>query len=91
MTCVCISPDRVIVANGSYPSFVGSSEVLNALVDLLWLTGDANRQAVRDKFAGTYVIRLDAAPAGTGPIRIRPYMFWGMTFFFREVSALTGS
>jgi hypothetical protein len=66
-------------------------EVLNALVDLLWLTGDANRQAVRDQFAGTYVIRLDAAPAGTGSIRIRPYMFWGMTFFFREVSALTGS
>jgi len=55
------------------------------LVDLLWLTGDANRQALRDKFAGTYVVRLEATPAGSGPIRVRTYMFWGMTFLFREV------
>ena len=43
------------------------------------------RQAIRDKFAGTYVVRLDATPAGSAPIRVRTYMFWGMTFLFREV------
>jgi hypothetical protein len=58
---------------------------LNFLIDLMWLTGDANRQAIRDKFAGTYVVRQDAMPAGTGPILVRTYMFWGMTFLFREV------
>jgi len=63
-------------------AFVGP---LNFLIDLLWLTGDANRQAIRDKFAGTYVVRLHAMPAGAGPIRVRTYMFWGMTFLFREV------
>ena len=63
-------------------AFVGP---LNFLIDLFWLTGDANRQAVRDKFAGTYVARLHATPAGSAPIRVRTYMFWGMTFLFREV------
>jgi len=63
-------------------AFVGP---LNFLIDLFWLTGDANRQAIRDKFAGTYVVRLHATPAGAGPIRVRTYMFWGMTFLFREV------
>jgi uncharacterized RDD family membrane protein YckC len=63
-------------------AFVGP---LNFLIDLMWLTGDANRQAIRDKFAGTYVVRLDAMPTGTGPILVRTYMFWGMTFLFREV------
>ena len=58
---------------------------LNFLIDLFWLTGDPNRQAIRDKLAGTYVIRLHATPAGSGPIMIRTYMFWGMTFLFREV------
>ena len=84
---------RIVDLKGGQPSilsllgrllfaFIGP---LNALVDLFWLTGDANRQAIRDKFAGTYVIRLGATPAGTGQIRTRTYMFWGMTFLFREV------
>lgn len=63
-------------------AFVGP---LNVLIDLFWLTGDPNRQALRDKFAGTYVIRRSAVPAGTGSIVLRTYMFWGMTFLFREV------
>jgi uncharacterized RDD family membrane protein YckC len=84
---------RIVNLRGSRPSilslfgrllfaFVGP---LNFLLDLFWLTGDANRQALRDKFAGTYVVREDASPAGAGAIAIRTYMFWGMTFLFREV------
>jgi uncharacterized RDD family membrane protein YckC len=65
-------------------AFVGP---LNCLIDLFWLTGDANCQAIRDKFAGTYVVRQHASPAGTGAIVVRTYMFWGMTFLFREVKA----
>ena len=60
---------RIVDLQGGQPSilsllarlffaFIGP---LNALVDLFWLTGDANRQAIRDKFAGTYVIRFGAS------------------------------
>ena len=59
---------------------------LNSLIDLLWLTGDPYRQALRDKFASTYVIRQDAVPIGAGVVRVRTYTFWGMTFLFREVT-----
>jgi uncharacterized RDD family membrane protein YckC len=58
---------------------------LNFVTDMFWLTGDPDRQAIRDKFAGTYVIRQHAAPAGAGPIVGRNYMFFGMSFLFREV------
>jgi len=63
-------------------AFVGP---LNALIDLFWLTGDVDRQALRDKFASTYVVKRNAIPAGTGTIVFRTYMFWGMTFLFKEV------
>lgn len=59
---------------------------LNSLIDLFWLTGDPDRQALRDKFASTYVIREDAVPVGSGIVRLRTYTFWGMTFLFREVT-----
>jgi uncharacterized RDD family membrane protein YckC len=58
---------------------------MNFLFDALWLTGDRNRQALRDKFASTYVIRHNAVPAGLGRVHYRNYTFWGMTFMFREV------
>jgi uncharacterized RDD family membrane protein YckC len=58
---------------------------LNFVFDILWLTGDTDRQAFRDKFAGTYVVRRNARPAGVGTIVLRTYMFSGMTFLFKEV------
>jgi uncharacterized RDD family membrane protein YckC len=58
---------------------------INFLFDILWLTGDKDRQAFRDKFAGTYVVRKHSSPAGVGAIVMRTYMFWGMTFLFKEV------
>lgn len=84
---------QIVNLKGGQPSilslvgrlFFAFAGPLNFLIDLFWLTGDANRQAIRDKFAGTYVVRLHATPAGAGPIMIRTYMFWGMTFLFREV------
>ena len=58
---------------------------LNFFLDILWLTGDGDRQALRDKFAGTYVVRRHSRPAGVGTIVLRTYMFSGMTFLFKEV------
>ena len=84
---------RIVNLEGGRPSvlsllgrlFFAFLGPVNVLVDLFWLTGDAHRQALRDKFAGTYVVRQQATPAGTGVIVIRTYMLWGMTFLFREV------
>jgi uncharacterized RDD family membrane protein YckC len=37
---------------------------LNWPADLAWLSSDSHRQALRDKFANTYVVRADAQAAG---------------------------
>lgn len=62
---------------------------LNWLVDLIWLSGDTHRQALRDKLAGTYVVRKDARPAGTGKIVYRRYDILFYNFLFREVEVET--
>ncbi len=58
---------------------------LNYGLDLLWIPGDPARQALRDKFAETLVIRESAQPAKTGRIRYRRFHFLGWTFLFSEV------
>ena len=58
---------------------------LNFLLDLAWIPGDSNRQALRDKFAHTYVILATAEPEGRGTIAYTPYHFFGMSFLFPEV------
>jgi hypothetical protein len=55
------------------------------MFDLLWLTGDDYKQTLRDKFAGTVVIRKKAVPAGTGEIRLNRYQMLGYSFVFYEV------
>ena len=55
------------------------------LVDLTWLSNDRNRQALRDKFAGTYVVKANAKPAGQGRIVFRYYEIWFYNCLFREV------
>lgn len=55
------------------------------LVDLFWLSGDENKQTLRDKFAKTYVVRANAKPIGSGLIKFVNYYFWGMAFIFAEV------
>ena len=58
---------------------------LNWLLDLVWLSGDPHRQALRDKLAGTYVVMRQAVPAGRGKIVYRPYEILFYSFLFREV------
>lgn len=59
---------------------------VTVLIDLLWLTNDANRQALRDKLAGTYVVRRGATPAGRGLITYPTYFVAYLSFIFPEVS-----
>ena len=58
---------------------------VNFLVDLCWISSDPSRQALRDKFTHTYVVRADAVPAGTGRIVYATYMTFGWTLMFAEV------
>jgi uncharacterized RDD family membrane protein YckC len=60
---------------------------VNFVIDLCWVSSDPSRQALRDKFAHTYVIRKNAVPAGTGQIVYPTYMTFGWTLMFAEVRA----
>ena len=63
----------------------GALGPLNWLSDLIWLSGDRHRQAIRDKFAQTYVIKTQAEPAGRGKLLYHYYEIFGYNFLFREV------
>ena len=54
---------------------------VNPVIDLLWLTGERHRQTLRDKFAGTYVVRKDAVPITRSHRRGAWYNFLGARFF----------
>ena len=60
---------------------------VNFLIDLCWVSSDPSRQALRDKFAHTHVVRARAVPAGTGRIVYPTYMTFGWTLMFAEVQA----
>ncbi len=60
-------------------------------VDLFWLGGDDDRQALRDKMAKRYVVGVDASPAGSGQYLYANYNFFGFTFLFREVKRIEKS
>ncbi len=58
---------------------------MNPVVDSVWISNDRHRQALRDKFARTYVIKKNAQPIGTGKIVYRHYDVFAWNFIFREV------
>jgi uncharacterized RDD family membrane protein YckC len=57
----------------------------NWFLDLIWLSSDPHRQALRDKFAQTYVVKAKAQPAGEGRVVRRYFEVCGYNFLFREV------
>jgi uncharacterized RDD family membrane protein YckC len=56
-------------------------------LDLVWLVGDPHRQALRDKFTETYVVKRKAQPIGTGTVVYRYYEIWCYNFIIREIEA----
>ena len=84
---------RIINLKGERPSFFWMNLRLtlwifgpiNPIVDLLWFWGDDNRQTLRDRLAGTYVIRRKAVPIGGGPIRLTTLFILGYTIVYPEV------
>lgn len=57
----------------------------NWFLDLAWLFDDRHRQALRDKIAQTYVIKLGAEPAGRGRLVYRYWEICGYNLLVREV------
>ncbi len=84
---------RIVNLEGRPPSWLslvvrlgfGFLGPLNVLIDLLWLSGDIHRQALRDKLANTYVVKRQAQPAGSGRVVFRNYDILGFNFMFREI------
>ena len=54
-------------------------------VDSFWIAGDPHRQALRDKFSQTYVVKRKAAPVGTGKVVFAYYEICGYHSILREV------
>jgi uncharacterized RDD family membrane protein YckC len=84
---------RIINLKGERPSYFWMNLRLllwilgpiNPIVDLLWFWGDDNRQMLRDKLAGTYVIRRGAVPIGGGPIRATTLFILSYAIVYPEV------
>lgn len=55
------------------------------IIDILWLTGEPTRQTLRDKYVGTYVVRNNAEPYGTGSLRNVSLDFLGWHLVFKEI------
>ncbi len=58
---------------------------INLVIDWLWLSSDPHKQCLRDKFAGTYVVRAKAEPPGASPRKARYYNVFGLMFVFLEI------
>jgi RDD family len=61
----------------------------NVFLDMLWIPSDRHKQALRDKFAHTYVVKASAEPAGPARVVFRTYYIMGMSFVFQEVEPVS--
>ena len=61
-------------------------EPFNLVYDLFWTTVDDERQTLRDRFAGTYVVDVNAEPLGEGEIHIARSTVLGYNFAYEYVS-----
>ncbi len=54
--------------------------------DLIWAGIDTDRQTIRDRFAGTCVIRNGAEPVGRGEIHMAYFTAGGFSLFYPHVT-----
>jgi len=84
---------RIVNLGGSKPSF--SQMILRHLIsligpfqlpyDIIWIVQDDQKQTLRDKFVGTYVIKSKAKPIFENKIFTFYYFVHGFLFLFEEV------
>ena len=53
-------------------------------LDTLWIFTDEARQSCRDSYCGTLVVKNNAVPEGSGPIRLTFYNVMGMTLMYKR-------
>lgn len=54
-------------------------------IDIIWLTSEATKQTLRDKYVGTYVINQNAVPIRKGKLQNVSLEFMGWNLMCREV------
>lgn len=84
---------KIVTYQGTKPGF--SIMLLRFLVslvgpfqlplDILWIFNDPNKQSLRDKLAGTYIIKQNARQLGQGDVKTRYYFILGFCLIFKEV------
>jgi uncharacterized RDD family membrane protein YckC len=84
---------KIVNLKGERPSFVRMTFRLllwalgpfHPIIDLLFLSDDPNRQTLRDKLAGTYVVKKEAVPCGEGKVRLAQFFVLGFNILVPEV------
>ena len=84
---------KIVDLKGQRPSFfkmafryllliVGPFSLIH---DILWLISEKTKQTFRDKVSGTYVIKKNAEPIGTGILAMKYYHITGLHIIALEV------
>jgi uncharacterized RDD family membrane protein YckC len=84
---------RIVDIEGKKPSLLQMTTRLwpllpvpwSFLFDLGWVLDEPQRQTLRDKWAGTFIVRRKAKPVGTAPVRYKRIGFAGIFLIFPEV------
>jgi len=61
------------------------------LFDLGWVVDEPQRQTLRDKWAGTFVVRRKAQPIGRALVRYKRIGFGGIFLIFPEIGQVERS
>ena len=57
------------------------------LFDLFWVSADDQRQTLRDRFAGTCVVKHSAEPIGAAEIKFVFFSAMGLSLMYQQVTA----
>jgi uncharacterized RDD family membrane protein YckC len=82
---VNLQGERPSVFRMTFRSLLWIMGPFNLLIDLFWCASDDDRQTLRDRFAGTCVIRNDARPVGTGEVHLTRFNALGYALAYPAV------
>jgi uncharacterized RDD family membrane protein YckC len=55
------------------------------VIDIIWLTSEATKQTLRDKYVGTYVVNKEAQPIGKSKLQNVSLGVMGWNLMYREI------
>lgn len=58
------------------------------IIDIIWLTSEATKQTLRDKYVGTYVVKDSAMPEGSGKLQNVTLGVMGWNLTYQEVKEI---